>query len=124
MVGNVDARSRIGGPRRSGDKAGGRTPSKFSMRLCHHGSATFLAADSDRDIGVVQSIQHRQIAFTRNAKDMVYAMYAKLLHQYLPAGTRPACICLHACPYKVMSDERHHTWRSPSYWTPGKHLLQ
>ncbi|MNO06135.1 hypothetical protein D3C81_2277830 [compost metagenome] len=55
------------------------------MRIGHHGRAAFLAAHRDLDIGIVQAVQHRQIAFAGDTKDMFDAMGDQLVDQNVTA---------------------------------------
>jgi hypothetical protein len=55
------------------------------MGLGHHGRAAFLTADRNLYVGIVQPIEHRQVAFARYAKYMIDALREQLRDKYVPA---------------------------------------
>ena len=55
------------------------------MGVGHHGGAAFLAADGDLDVGVVQAVQHRQIAFAGNAENVFDALGDELVDEDVAA---------------------------------------
>ena len=59
---------------------------ELALRFGHHGCATLLAAHRHADVGIMQRIEHSQVAFARHAKKLFHAMGDELLHQNLAAG--------------------------------------
>jgi hypothetical protein len=54
------------------------------MRLGHHCGSTLVTAYGDRYRCIVKSIQHREIAFSRNAEHVFHPLKNKFPHQNLP----------------------------------------
>ena len=86
LVRNVDACGRVGGARPARHKADARLAGELALRLGHHGRTAFLAAHGHGDVGIVQRIEHGQVAFAGHAKELLHAMGDELLHQDLAAG--------------------------------------
>jgi hypothetical protein len=55
------------------------------MGIGHHGGAAFLAAYGDVDRNVVQAVEHGQVAFSGNAKNVLDAMGNQLIDQDMAA---------------------------------------
>jgi len=85
-VGDVDAGGRIGGPRPPGDKADAGAARELALGLGHHGRAAFLPAHGHRDVGVVQGIEHGQVAFAGHAEELLHPVGQQLVHQDLAPG--------------------------------------
>ena len=83
---NVDACGRVGGARPARHKADARLPRELALRLGHHGRAALLAAHGNGDVGIVQCIEHGQVAFAGHAKQLLHAVDEELIDQYLAAG--------------------------------------
>ena len=60
---------------------------QLAVRVGHHRGAAFLAADRDLDVGVVQAVQHRQVAFARHAENVFDALGDQLVYQDVTAET-------------------------------------
>jgi len=85
LLGNVHAGQRIGGARTARHHADAGLAGQFAVRVGHHGRAAFLTAHRDLDVGIVQAVQHRQIAFAGDTKDMFDAMGDQLVDQNVTA---------------------------------------
>ena len=83
---DVDARRGIGGARPAGDETDAGPAGDLADRLRHHGGAALLAADRDGEVGVVEGVEHRQIALARHAEDVAHAVDAQLIDQNLGGG--------------------------------------
>ena len=83
---DMDARRGIGGARPAGDEADAGLAGHLADRFGHHAGATLLAADGDGEIGVVERIEHRQIALARHAEDVAHAVDVQLVDQNLGGG--------------------------------------
>ena len=83
---DVDAWRGIGGARPARDEADAGLAGHFSDRLRHHAGAALLAADRDGEIGVVERVEHRQIALARHAEDVAHAVDVQLVDQNFGGG--------------------------------------
>ena len=84
LLGNMYTGIGIGGTRRTRDHTNAHFAAEFGRCFGHHRRAAFLAAYGDVDVGVVERIQYRQIAFAGHAIHLAHALIAQLLHQNLP----------------------------------------
>ena len=88
LLRDVDAGGRIGGAGSTRHEGDARTPGELADRLRHHGGAAFLAADRDGDVAIVESVEHRQIAFSRNAEYVADPLQDQLVDEDLRGGPR------------------------------------
>ena len=89
MLGNVDAGRGIGGAGSACDHHNARTARQPRRRIGHHRCPAFLTADGDIDGGIMQRIQHGQIAFARHTKHMLDPLGLQGIDDQLSA--RPRC---------------------------------
>ena len=73
-------------------------PGQLADRLRHHGGAAFLAADRDLDVAIMEGVEHRKVAFARNAERVVDAIGDQVVDQHLGgrAGVVLATHCRHS----------------------------
>ena len=62
------ARPSVGGTGPTRHKADAGLARELALRFGHHGRATLLAAHGHADVGIMQRIEHGQVAFARHAK--------------------------------------------------------
>jgi hypothetical protein len=87
LEGDVHPGGRVGGAGSTGDHADPGTARQLAGRFCHHRRAALLTAGRDRDFRrIVKRIEHREIAFTRHAEDVIGAMHPQGLDQQLSAA--------------------------------------
>ncbi len=85
LLGDVHAGQRVGGARAAGHHADAGFAGQLAMGVRHHGGATFLTADGDLDVGVVQAVQHRQVALAGNAENVFDALGDELVDEDVAA---------------------------------------
>ena len=86
LVRDVNARRGIGGTGPARHKADAGLARELALRLGHHGRAAFLATHGHADVGIVQRIEHGQVAFAGHAEELLHTMGDELLDQNLAAG--------------------------------------
>src|SRR5262249_56307974 len=64
-----------------GEKTAPGPPGPLADPFRHDGGTGLLAAHGDSQIAVMESIEHREIALARHAKDVTHAMNAQLIDQ-------------------------------------------
>ena len=87
LLGDMDARRSIGRARPARDKANARSTGDLAHGFRHHGGATFMTADGNRNAAVSKRIQNRKKAFTGNAEDMLDAVDQELLDKRCSGGS-------------------------------------
>ena len=89
---------RIGRSRAACDETDTGLSGQFAICCCHKGRATLVPAQDEiqrticpcpRAAGIMQRIQHRQIAFTRHTKTVLRAQRLQAFHQH--NATIPFC---------------------------------
>jgi len=85
-VRDVNARRSIGGTRTARHKADTGLAGQLALGLSHHGRTALLAADGDGDVGIVERIEHGQVAFAGHAEQLLHAVEEELIDQDLAAG--------------------------------------
>ena len=108
----MDAMTGIGGAGTSGDKTDARLAGKLAIGFRHHGRTTLIAADEHINLRIVQGVEHRQVAFSRDAGEPLClldqqlidqdAATASLCHFILPAG-----FALSFCLRMMFSENRY-----------------
>ncbi len=88
LMGNMHAGTGIGGTGATGDEADAWPAGQPTNRVRHHRCAAFLAADGDADRGIMQRIQHGEIAFARHAEDIGHFLLGQLVNENLGSGAR------------------------------------
>src|SRR5690606_3027656 len=86
LTGDVKTCRGVRGARPAGDHADAGLAGQPAPAVGHHRRATFLAADEDVDTGVIQCVQHGEIAFPRHAGDAFDAVRLQCLNDQLAAG--------------------------------------
>ncbi|MNQ95219.1 hypothetical protein D3C85_1107680 [compost metagenome] len=78
----------VGGARPAGHEADAGLAGQLAVGLGHVGGAAFLPADDEVDdfAGVVQGVEHGQVAFTGNAEGALDTVDAQGIDQDLAAG--------------------------------------
>ena len=87
LLGDMHAGQRVRCARAARDHADAGFAGQLAVRVGHHRGAAFLAADRDLDVGVVQAVQHRQVAFARHAENVFDALGDQLVYQDVTAET-------------------------------------
>ena len=87
LIGDVHAGVGIGGTRATCDHADARLAREFAVRIGHHGRPAFLAANSDLDIGIVQTVEHGQVTFARHTEHVFYAVSNQLINKDVSTHT-------------------------------------
>jgi hypothetical protein len=82
----VHADRGIGGAGAAGDEADARLAGHFAVGVGHERGAAFLAVDDEADVGIMQGVEHVQIAFAGYAESGVYAVDLQGIDQNLAAG--------------------------------------
>ncbi len=88
LVGDMDARRRIGGAGTAGDEADAGPTGHLADRLGHHRSAALMAAHGDGDVAVVKRIEHGEIALAGHAEDVADTVDDQLVDQHLGGGAQ------------------------------------
>ena len=83
---DVDAGRGVRGARPARDEADAGAAGELAVGLRHHRRAALLAADRDGDRGVVQRVEHGEVALARHAEEMVDAVHDELVDEDLSAG--------------------------------------
>ena len=76
----------VGGARAARDEADARLARHLAVGVGHEGGAALLAVDDEADVGVVQRVEHVQIAFAGYAESGVDAVDLQGVDQDLAAG--------------------------------------
>ena len=89
LPGDMNAGARVCRPRSPGHHADSRPATQLAVCLRHHRRTPFLAAceEAERFPAIDERVQYRQVAFARNAEDMLRTVYEQLIHQDLPASS-------------------------------------
>lgn len=86
LVGGVHADRGVGRARTTGDEADARLARHLAVGVGHEGGAALLAVDDEADVGVVQRVEHVQVAFAGYAESGVGAVDLQGIDQDLAAG--------------------------------------
>ncbi len=81
----MHAGQRVGRAGAAGHHADAGFAGQLAVGVGHHGRAAFLAANRDLDVRVVQAVQHREVAFTGNAENVLDALGNQLVDQDVSA---------------------------------------
>ena len=92
---DVDAGRGVGRARAARDEADAGPAGELAVGLRHHRRAALLAADRDGDRGVVQRVEHGEIALARHAEDVLDAVRRELVDEDLAAGAGGASSLRH-----------------------------
>jgi len=57
-------------------------------RFRHDGGAALLAADGDGEVGVVEGVEHGEVALARHAEHVTHAVDVQLIDQHLGGGAQ------------------------------------
>ncbi len=86
LPGHMQAGGGVGGAGAAGDHANARLAGQSAPAIGHHRRAAFLAAHHHVDLGVMERIQHSQIALARHAGEALHAIGDERLYDQLAAG--------------------------------------
>ncbi len=103
MFGDMQARSRIGGTGTARHHADAGAVGQPGAGIRHHGGAGLVAADGERDGGVVERVEHREIALARHAEDMVDALRHEPVDEDLSARPPVVVWSSHHLPVPTVS---------------------
>ncbi len=103
LAADMEAGRGVGSAGTARDHDDTRPSGELAPGLGGHGGAAFLPADGDRDVGVVERVEQRQIAFAGNAEDAFHAVQ----HQRIGEEAR-AALGIFLCHGFPVSDSKGH----------------
>jgi hypothetical protein len=86
LIGDMDAGRGVGGARPARDEADAGLAGELAGGLRHHAGAALGPADGDLQLGVVQRVEHGEIALAGHAEGVGRAVEDQLVDEDLPAG--------------------------------------
>jgi hypothetical protein len=86
LVGRVHADRGIGRARAAGDEADAGLAGQLAVGIGHERRAALLAVDDEADIGIVQGVEHVEVAFAGHAEGGVHAVDLEGIDQDLAAA--------------------------------------